>query len=606
MAVDQFKYSLEKRRRVGMIIAALAMLVLAAGLFKLQVVDHRALAIQSENNRIRVVPIVPRRGRIYDREGRVIIDNRPSYTVSIVPVEEQRQLTIPAVAELLELDTAFVRKRMRRNMVNWYQPSPIKRDIDFSTVAVLEEQNFGFPGVTYQMERVRQYPKDLGMECFTGYVGEVSEAELGTAGAANYRLGSMIGKKGIEKEYDDILRGYEGTEYIEVSASGQPIGVYEDRPPVPAVAGADIYLTIDYDVQNACAQVLDTFCCGAIVAIDPRNGEVLAMASYPSYDANIFSSVIPESLWNEITADSTHPLLNRPLNGMYPPGSTTKLLTLGAGLEEGLVNYNTTFKPCLGGYQLGNRFFKCWNPAGHGSLNGVHSIEQSCDTYFYQLALKLGVDGLSHYFDLCGFGKTTDIDLPGESQGLNPNSKYYDQRYGKKKWSRGLALNNAIGQGEILINIIQLAQFFAGLGNNGQVYQPHLLRRVVQPDKSFIEPGKKLAFNLPFSRHTLDILLEGLGLVVSGEHGTARVLLNHQYTVGGKTGTAQNPHGGEHSWFVGMAPLDNPEIVVVAIVENAGHGSEVAAPLVGQVIKKYMNKKAGIVDIAAMNEGEGN
>ncbi|MDF1543734.1 MAG: penicillin-binding protein 2 [bacterium] len=603
--MEEFGFSHTNRRRVGLVSVSLAMVILFAGLFKLQVIDHESLALQSDNNSIRVVPILPRRGHLYDREGRVIVDNRPSYTVSIVPAEENPELTVPVVSELLELDTAFVRKRMKRNMVSWYQPSPIKRDIDFETVAILEEQSYGFPGVAYQMERVRQYPEKEGMESFTGYVGEVSEDELKRLGGRSYRLGSMIGKKGLEKQYDELLRGYEGTEFVEVSASGQHTGKYEDRPSVPAVPGADIYLTIDEDIQLACSRALDTFCCGAILALDPNNGEVLAMVSYPGYDANIFSSVIPESLWNEIRTDSTHPLLNRPMNGMYPPGSTTKFVTLGAGLEEGLIRYNTTFKSCAGGFQFGNRFFRCWKAAGHGVVNGVHAIEQSCDVYFYQLGIKLGVDELSRYYDLCGFGKLTGVDLPGESPGLNPNSEYYDKRYGKRKWSRGLVLNNSIGQGELLVNIIQLAQFFAGMANNGEVYRPHLVKRVVRSDQTSLEIERELSFRLPFSQRTLDILNEGLKMVVDGEQGTARAIQSDMYSIGGKTGTVQNPHGENHSWFVGIAPLDNPEIVVAAIVENAGDGSEVAAPLVSQVIAAYMNKKLGMKkDIVMSVEGE--
>jgi penicillin-binding protein 2 len=597
--MDPFVLSFQGRRKIGIGLVLLVCAVATVGLFRLQVIEHSDLAAQSENNRIRVVPIIPRRGRVYDRDERIIIDNRPSYTVSVVPTEEVREVTVPRLAELLGMDTLNVRKRIKRNMVNRYQPSAVKRDVDFETIAILEEQSADFPGVTYQMERVRQYERSLGAESFTGYVGEVSEDELKKLRSIDYRLGSMIGKKGLEKQYDQFLRGWEGTEYIEVTASGQRMGKYPDRPPEPAVAGTDVFLTIDQDIQRACSEALDTFCCGSIVAMDPRNGEVLAMISYPGYDANIFSSVIPESLWQEISNDTTHPLLNRPLNGLYPPGSTTKLVTLGAGLEEGTVTYNTTFSPCVGGYQFGNRFFRCWNAGGHGSLNGVHAIEQSCDVYFYQLGLKLGIDELSRYFGLCGFGRPTGIDLPMESAGLNPNTEYYNRRYGERGWTRGLVLNNSIGQGEILVSILQLAQFFCGLANDGTVYRPHLIRKTIGPDDRtrFTEPT--VSFRLPFSESTLGILMEALRAVVEGEHGTAKHLKNDLYSLGGKTGTAENPHGENHSWFVGVAPLESPEIVVVAIVENAGHGSEIAAPLVKSILDTYFEKKRGPVEVTA-------
>ncbi|MBD3256906.1 penicillin-binding protein 2 [candidate division GN15 bacterium] len=597
--MDRHHLSLAGRERLSILVVILAFLFLTGGLVRLQVVEYDELAKMSESNRIRVVPIEPRRGRMYDRNGRVIVDNRPSYTVSVVPAEEIRGKTIPNLSRLIGVDTIEIRRRMKRNMVSVHQPSPVKRDIPFEVVAVLEEQYEKFPGVTYQMERVRMYRDSLFAESYTGYVGEVSRDQLREDGDQELRLGAMIGKKGLEKQYDRLLRGREGTEFIEVYANGQILGPYEGREPVPAVPGADLRLTIDADLQLACARALDTFCCGAIVAMDPRTGEVLAMTSYPRFDANIFSSVIPEDLWLEITADSTHPLLNRPLVGQYPPGSTTKLVTVGAGLEEQVITENTLFKPCYGGYQFGNRFFRCWEEAGHGALNCVHSLEESCDVYMYQLGLKLGVDGLAKYYGLCGFGKLTGIDLPGEVPGLNPTSAYYDERYGKNKWTKGLVLNNSIGQGEILSTPLQLAQFYCGVANNGVVYRPHLVRKIIDPENGTQTVTPVKSFTLPFSPETLDLLMEGIRLVVEGEHGTARRLRNDLYSIGGKTGTSQNPHGNEHSLFVGVAPLEAPEIVVCAVVENAGHGSEVAAPVVGAVIKEYMLKRLGLKTIAA-------
>ncbi|MFZ5980011.1 MAG: penicillin-binding protein 2 [Candidatus Zixiibacteriota bacterium] len=586
-----------------MAVVSLVILVLVLGLFKLQLINHSELVEQSENNRIRVVPITPRRGAVYDREGRVIIDNRPSYTVSVVPTEEVKYKTLSNLAGVIGLDTLEIRKRVNKNMVSRYQPSPVKKDIPFEVVAILEEQNRDFPGVSYQMDRVRKYPRELGSETFTGYVGEVSEEQLEKK-MIDYRLGSMIGKDGVEKYYDKLLRGKEGTAYIEVTASGQIIGPYEDREKVEAVSGADLTLAIDLDLQRCGAEAIDSFCCGAIVAMDPRSGEILAMVSYPTYDANIFSSVIPESTWLAISNDPDHPLLNRPLNGLYPPGSTTKLLTVGAGLEEGLINENTTFKPCFGGMQFGNRYFRCWEPSGHGRLTAVHAIEQSCDVFMYQLGLKLGVDVLSHYFDLCGFGKPTGVDLPNEYAGLNPNSDYYDKRYGYKKWTPTLVLNNSIGQGEILVTPLQLVQFFCGLANNGTVYRPHLVKRISKVGGEQIPVLPVMSFQLPFSQKTISLLMESMRLVVEGEHGTARSLRNKKYSLGGKTGTAQNPHGENHSWFVGVAPMENPEIVVCAIVENAGHGSEVAAPVVGKVIRTYMEKKMERENLAGLTGGE--
>jgi len=601
--MERYILSLAGRERISLILIFLTFLFLGGGLVKLQLIDHSELAAQSEENRIRVVPITPRRGRVYDRENRIIIDNRPSYTVSVVASEEVRDQTLPNLAELISLDTLQIRRRIKKNMVSPYQPAPVKRDIPFEAVAVLEEQNEKFPGVSYRMERVRQYADSLGAEVVTGHVGDASPEELEQRGLENLRLGSIIGKKGLERQYDPLLRGIEGTAYIEVFASGQIRGAYEGREGIEAVPGADLTLTLDIDVQKACIQALDTFCCGAIVALDPRTGGVLAMTSYPSYDANIFSSVIPESLWTAISTDTTHPLLNRPLSGQYPPGSTVKFITVGAALEEHLITPTSLLKPCYGGYRFGNRVFRCWNPSGHGALNAAHSLEQSCDVFMYQLGQKMGVDVLSEYYDKCGFGEKTGIDIPGEVAGLNPNSRYYDERYGKNKWTAGLVLNNSIGQGEILCTPLQLAQFYCGLANKGVVYRPHVVKKVVYADGKVTNTAPEEILRLPFSKGTMDVLLEGLRLVVEGEHGTARSLRNPDYSIGGKTGTAQNPHGLEHSLFVGVAPLEAPEIIVCAVVENAGHGSEVAAPVVGQVIRAYMSKRLARDEVASLNGG---
>ena len=601
--MERIDFSLSGRERIGIAAVILSFLFLGAGLFNLQIVRHQELAEQSENNRLRVVPIVPRRGTIYDRDGRVMVDNRPCYTVSVVPAEEVPNLTLPNLAGLIDLDTTEIKRRVNKNTVSRYQPAEVKKDIPFEVVAVLEEQRERFPGVSYQSERVRRYSPGYGTECAIGHVGEVSREEMEKSGA-DLRPGSMVGKKGLEKAYDRQLRGVDGWEYIEVYASGQILGPYEGRSREEAIPGANLTLTIDLDLQRVSQLALDSFCCGAVVAMDPRSGEILAMTSFPTWDANVFSSVISDEEWQRIMSDSSYPLLNRPITGQYPPGSTTKLITVGAGLEEQLITANTTFRPCLGGYRFGNRVFHCWELSGHGTLTAAHAIEQSCDIYMYQLGQKLGVDGLSRYYALCGFGRPTGIEVASEVPGLNPNSEYYDKRYGRGKWSQGLILNNAIGQGEVLVTPLQLTQFYCGLANRGPVFKPHLVKTITHSNGSRQVVTPTHSFDLPFSRETMDVLQEGLYLVVNGELGTARSLSNEGYTIGGKTGTAQNPHGEEHSLFVGIAPLEAPEIVVCAIVENAGHGSVVAAPVAGKVIEAYMAKKRGEPPLAGVASGE--
>jgi penicillin-binding protein 2 len=589
------------RRRVALTILGVLMVVLFIGLFRLQVIEHAELSRRSRENRMHIQIIAARRGLVTDRHGEIIIDNRPSFTVSIVKVEAD-STTVPNLAELLEIPQKEVKRRLKKNLISPYQPAPIARDVDFAKIAIAEEQSYRFPGVEVQLEEVRRYAEGLGSEAFTGYVGEVSPEERKKAPRGKYRLGSVIGKKGIERQYDELLRGEDGRQFIEATAAGQTLGPMEGQPPKLPVPGVNLELTIDNHLQRTCVALKDTFCCGAIVAMDPRNGEVLAMTSWPSYDANMFSRVIPDSAWRRISSNPHHPLLNRPLDGRYPPGSTTKLVTIGAALEEGLINANTTLKPCYGGYQFGNRYFRCWLERGHGHTTPATSLEQSCDVYLYQVGLKLGIDLLAEYYGKCGFGRRTGIDLPVEAEGLNPNSDWYDRQYGENKWSRGLVLNNSIGQGEILSTPLQLAQFFCGVANDGEVYRPHMVRRKIYPDGRVETVQPELSFKLPFRPSTLELLQEGYRLVVEGEHGTARRLRNNEYSIGGKTGTAQNPHGENHSWFVGVAPLEDPRIVVAAIVENSGHGSEVAAPMVGEIIKAYMHKRVLGEGIASAGE----
>lgn len=601
-------FTVDKNMRlvIAGIFVSILVLTLIGSLFYHQIFRHKYFYKQSENNRIRIQPVVPKRGIVYDRHMEVIVDNRLSFTLSIVPNERIAGVTIPQLSRLLDMDSTAIEKKAAANYVGRYIPSAIRRGMGIDMVSVLEEQGYAYPGVTYSAESVRRYEDSISAGTFVGYVGEVSPEEKKSDLYKDYRLGSLIGKKGIEKNYDRQLRGIEGTDFIEVSADGQLIGIYEDKEGIPPVPGAEIVLTIDKDLQRFIVSNFDSVqCCGSVVAMDPRNGEILGLASFPNFDPNIFSGVIPPDVWQQIVSDTNHPLLNRPIAGLYPPGSTTKLITAGAALETGIVTEEYLLKSCLGVMQFGNRPFRCWDPAGHGKLNMYHSIEQSCDVYFYQVGQMMGVDTWAEYARKCGFGRKTDIDIPGELAGVVPDADYYNKLYGAGKWSRFLILNLAIGQGELVVTPLQLAQFYCGLANNGKVYKPHLLKEVLYPDGSKIEFNPVVSFNLPFSRRTIRILNEGLYLVVQGEHGTARAQRNDFYDISGKTGTAQNPHGENHAWFSAFAPSENPEIVVVALVENAGHGSEKAAPLVGKIIKYYFTKGMPLAEAEETNNESG-
>lgn len=580
----------EMRSGIALAVALALTLILGVGLFRLQAVRHKELLQQSETNRIRVQPIVPRRGTLYDRFGEILADNRTSYSISVVRSEMSKDTTVPQLEQLIGFDSTLIIKRLRNNREPLYLPAVIKRDVEFEKIAVLEEQYDRYPGITYNLDRVRRYTPDLATESFTGYVGEVS-SETPFAGPVKLGAGSFVGKQGIEKKYDLPLRGREGVRYLEISAKGVVLGDLQERPADHGAAGADLFLTIDAELQREAANSFDTFCCGAVVALDPKNGETLALVSMPTYDANIFSGVISAGVWQGIIGDTNKPLLNRPLDGRYPPGSPFKLVTAGALLEEEIVDRHTRFDPCVGGWTFGRRWFGCWKAAGHGKIGVVESIAQSCDTYFYQATLKLGIDKLAEYAELCGLGRPTGIDLPHENSGIVPNTDTLNRMYGKRRWTRGLTLNLSIGQGELLTTPMQMAQLFAGLANNGVVYQPHLLKTIRFPDGSEISPPPEVKLQLPFSPRTMEALSEGMLRVVHSEDGTAKDIAVAEYRSGGKTGTAQNSHGENHSWYVGFAPFDDPQIVIAMIVENGGHGSTVAAPKVGDLMEFYLNKQ---------------
>ena len=582
----------ELRGHVAGVIGLLAILVIFCGLSYHQVIRHQTFLKQSENNRIRIRPIIPKRGVVYDRKLNMIADNRLSFTVSLIPCETVKGVTIPRLSNLLGVDTMEIKNKAAANAMGVYIPALVRRDQGIEVISALEENSEFYPGVTYSVESVRRYMEGISAETFIGYLGEVSPDEVNMESQYGYRPGRLIGKKGIEKAYDRQLRGLEGTDYIEISARGQIVGQYEGKAKIPAVPGSDVVLSIDMDLQRFIVTNFDSLnYSGAVAAIDPRNGEVIALASFPDLDPNLFSGIIPADIWQGIIADSNHPLLNRPLAGIYPPGSTAKLFTAGPALENGLMTDETLLRCCGGGMQFGNRYFKCWYPQGHGRLDVYHAVEQSCDVYFYQVGLLLGIDTWSEYAFKCGFGKKTGIDIAGELSGIIPSTAYYDRVFGKRGWTKILVVNLAIGQGEYTITPLQLVQYYCGLANFGKVYRPHLVKEIRHPDGTIEEIEPTLSFRLPFSEKTITQLREALKLVVQGSRGTARSLRNKNYEISGKTGTAQNPHGRDHSWFVAFAPSADPKIAIVVLVENAGHGSEVAAPLAGKIMDHYLNPK---------------
>jgi penicillin-binding protein 2 len=399
-----------------------------------------------------------------------------------------------------------------------------------------------------------------------------------------------VGRKGIEKSYDDLLRGEDGITFLEVTARGKILGPLKERKPDLPVKGSDIKLTIDLDLQAAAESALKEHGSAAVVALDPRNGEILALVSKPGLDANLFAGAMSSREWKDILENPLRPLLTRPIQGTYPPASTLKLLTAGIALEEKIAGRNTFLSPCKGSFHFGRRDFGCWRPEGHGRVNLEDAIIHSCDVYFYQLGLKVGLKRWSNYAQMCGLGRGTGIDVPDEARGLVPTLDYYRKKHGRVQWIKNLIINLAIGQGEVLTTPLQVAVFFGGLATDGTLYKPYLVKQIVSPEGRLISTQPEVNGYLPFSSATLDVLKRAMIGVVNDPEGTGVLARMPDAVVAGKTGTAQNPHGEDHAWFVGFAPASDPQIVVVVLIENVGHGGTFAAPVARKIIQTHLKK----------------
>lgn len=587
-------YSRTLRASVIAALFATLIVLLIGRMFFMQTFQHNSYLEISEENRIRIVPEIAIRGKVSDRDGRLIVDNRPSYVVAAVPNEvSDIEMIASNLSSLLDIPAERIATKVTSSRYRRHQPVRLKRDAPFDVVCKIEEASDNYPGVVLQLGQSRNYPPDGSTAHLLGYLSEVTESELDELRGKGFHSGSLIGRKGIEKRYDNFLRGVDGTRFLEVSAEGKIIGALKERDPIEPVPGYDVRLSIDYDLQVYGESLFGDTLVGSIVALDPRTGSVLAFISQPSFDANLFTGPLSEEDWQRLSTDERHPLLNRCIQATYPPGSIFKAAVAAAALESGTITEHTRFLACSGGYRYGNRVFKCHKLSGHGVMAVVDAIAASCDVYFYQLGRELGLERFAEYSRKCGFGQRTGIDLADEASGLIPDVEYYDRRFGEGKWPKSLILNLSIGQGEILVTPLQMAVFYAALANGGSILRPHALHSLVTPEGEIVKEPEQVG-TLPFSASTLNIVRRGLVDVVNGEHGTAHLAQVKGTVVAGKTGTAQNPHGNEHAWFCAYAPADNPVIAVACIVENAGHGGAVAAPMVARIIEKRL-KSIGII-----------
>jgi penicillin-binding protein 2 len=560
-------YQVRQRSSAASWVLAAAFAVLLGAFFRTQVLKHDDYQLQAETNRLRPIPLEPPRGAILDRHGEVIAENLPGFSVKLLapPTADSLRAVLRRFAQLLPIDSAETRAIVRRWEAARYQPVTIVNSATFELVSLLEERRAFLPGLLIQSEPKRVYPAGNAFAHLVGYVGEVTENDLKGNRFPGTTLGSIVGKAGIELEYDSLLRGRAGVRYAEVNARGRMVREDVGSRSLPPVEGKAIVTTIDLGLQRYIDSIWPKGMRGALIAMTPK-GEIRALYSAPTYDPNLFIGGISIADFRKLNDDPAKPLINRAISGRYPPASPFKLATAAMALKRGLIRLDTRMPiPCTGGYRLGNRVFKCWKPGGHGNLDLTGAVAKSCDVYFYQVGQRLGLEAIVEEGTTMGFGDRSGIDVPNEQRPIYPaTTAYFDKLYGPRRWSPAATiLNFSIGQGENTQTLINMVQFYQALAGDGVEVEPHVYG-----------PPRKTGHDLGLKPEQLLGLRRALIAVV--EQGTAAASRKKDLVVAGKTGTAQQSAGKDHGWFLGFAPAEQPELVAGIIVEEGEHGSTVA------------------------------
>lgn len=581
-----------KNKRTQVSIRVLQVVIITLGLimlgrlFQLQIIDHDRYSPLSRENSLRQEVINPARGLIYDRNGTLLVDNDPTYSITITPARYKPENT-PILADLLELPVEQVEQKVEEaRSYSWYRTSRLFTEVDFKTFSIIQENIWQLPGVGHQVESKRQYPVDsLKASHILGYLREISLEEY--TSARNYHLGDKTGKSGLEMVYEDQLRGNLGIEYIRVNAMGQNLGSYEngaiDEAPEK---GSDLFTTIDTDLQLLSEDLLQGKI-GAAVALNPNNGAILSLASAPAYDIRRLSGRIDSLYWHSVNTDTTNPLFNRAISSKQPPGSTFKPLMALMGLEMGIISKDTEIDN-PGYYLRGRRYNDLADP---GKYDVGKALQESSNTFFFWLMDEIASNaGINKWHDLAtsfGLGQRNGIDLPNETSGTIPDSTYLNRVLGERKWGIGDQLSMGVGQGFMGVSPMQMALVAAQIGNGGYHLQPHLVQAIRQKDgKTLLTNPQKEKIEW-VSAEEIAIVKNGMRRVVTEGSGRYYADLD-SIAVAGKTGTAQNPHGQDHGWFISFAPVDNPQIAVAVLVENGGYGSISAAPIASLMIEQYL------------------
>ena len=576
--------------------------LLITRLWYLQIVKAEDFQYKSESNRLRLVPVAASRGTIFDRNGVVLVSNRPSFSVAVIPQEvKDRDALLEQLSAYLGIDRAELLEKWEKGKGRArYHPVVLASGITRDQLELLEEKRLWLPGLEIEIKPVRQYEVGVLASHLLGYIGEISDDELKSEEYAGYNSGDYIGKSGIERSWERLLHGMDGGRRIEVDARGRILRTISENPPV---VGSSLVLTIDAELQKRTEQSFGEQA-GAAVVIDVNTGEILAFASNPDFDPALFAGRMPPEKWKEYLEDKRHPLENKALKGQYPPGSTFKIITALAGLEEGLIDERTSVV-CKGTYTLGTSKFGCWERKGHGTVNLKRALKESCDVYFYQLGERLGINKIAAYSRALALGAPMGVGLDNEKGGLIPTSEWKERRHGKK-WLQGDTPPASIGQGYVLMTPIQLASMIASVATDGIVYRPHLVKRIIDQDGRVLQEFKpEILAKSGVSQRSFSLVKEGLSAVVNEGGGTGGRARLYEVHVAGKTGTSQvvklrDRKGSipyqyrDHALFVAFAPYDRPEVAVAVVVEHGEHGGSAAAPIAGSILRAYFEGKGTI------------
>ena len=577
-----------------------AFLLLFGRLFYLQVLNYQQLGSISTTNSIRRIWVQPPRGLMFDRNGVVIVDNQPLYTVKIIPAEFKEDRT-GFLAWLMNKPKEELTEIIRKGSAfNRFSATIVSRNLDAVAIARVSENLWQLPGVLIDTDNKRLYPDSLFGSHLFGYLRSIPREKLEELADQGYTQDDKIGYSGLEKFYEEELKGQKGTRFEMVTPLGKYAGRYDSgKSDIPSIKGDDLYLSIDAGLQRLAEQLLrKTGHSGAVVAIDPSTGGILALVSAPDYDLDIFNGSTDRKGWNEILTSPQKPLFNRTVQAVYPPGSIYKMILAMAALEEKKMD---PAKKILdnGVFVFGHRRFLSNEGKGHGLVDMREAITVSSNVYFYNLIFSVGFEDWTKYGAMFGFGEKTGIDLPGERPGLLPSTEYYNKRYGENRWTKGYLVSLAIGQGELGTTPVQLATYAAAIANRGTLFQPHIVngyRDAATGEYTSYEYDKQ---QLPISQSTFSLIHDGMIGVV--ERGTGTLAKVPGVTIAGKTGTAQNPHGKDHAWFIAFSPVEHPKIAMAILVENAGFGGAISAPIARELIRYYV--KGETLPVASSQKG---